>query len=138
MIASAVRKVNEGVGYVSYNQAGLAHCRQDADGQTAVTIYVLQGAHPMSNDNSGLGMFGLEGIRPVPRGAPRIEVTFDTDAKGILNVSAQDKATGKERKNTITAIINLARMTQSGWCGRPSSTRPRIASARNWSRCGTR
>jgi molecular chaperone DnaK len=78
-----------------------------ADGQTAVTIHVLQGERSMAADNMTLGQFNLEGIPPAPRGVPQVEVTFDIDANGILNVSAQDKATGKEQKITITATTNL-------------------------------
>jgi molecular chaperone DnaK len=78
-----------------------------ADGQTAVTVHVLQGERPMAADNMSLGQFNLEGIPPAPRGVPQIEVTFDIDANGILNVSAKDKATGKEQKITITASTNL-------------------------------
>ena len=78
------------------------------DGQTAVTIHVLQGERPMAPDNNSLGMFNLEGIPPAPRGVPQIEVTFDIDANGILNVSAKDKATGKEQQITITATTNLS------------------------------
>jgi molecular chaperone DnaK len=77
------------------------------DGQTAVTIHVLQGERPMANDNVSLGRFNLEGIPPAPRGVPQIEVTFDIDANGILNVSAEDKATGKAQNITITATTNL-------------------------------
>ena len=77
------------------------------DGQTAVTIHVLQGERPMAADNNRLGMFNLEGIPPAPRGVPQVEVTFDIDANGILNVSAKDKATGKEQKIAITASTNL-------------------------------
>ncbi len=80
-----------------------------ADGQTAVTIHVLQGERPMAADNNSLGMFNLEGIPPAPRGIPQIEVTFDIDANGILNASAQDKATGKEQQITITASTNLSK-----------------------------
>ncbi len=79
-----------------------------ADGQTAVDIHVLQGERPMAADNMTLGRFRLEGIPPAPRGVPQIEVTFDIDANGILNVAAQDKATGKEQKITITASTNLS------------------------------
>jgi len=79
------------------------------DGQTAVTIHVLQGERPMAADNMSLGKFNLEGIPPAPRGIPQIEVTFDIDANGILNVSAQDKATGKQQKITITASTNLSK-----------------------------
>ena len=78
------------------------------DGQTAVTIHVLQGERPMAADNMTLGRFNLEGIPPAPRGMPQVEVTFDIDANGILNVAAQDKATGKEQKITITASTNLS------------------------------
>ena len=77
------------------------------DNQTAVTIHVLQGERPMAADNMSLGQFNLEGIPPAPRGMPQVEVTFDIDANGILNVSAQDKATGKEQTITITASTNL-------------------------------
>jgi molecular chaperone DnaK len=77
------------------------------DGQTAVTIHVLQGERPMAADNNRLGMFNLEGIPPAPRGVPQVEVTFDIDANGILNVAAKDKATGKEQQITITASTNL-------------------------------
>jgi molecular chaperone DnaK len=78
------------------------------DGQPAVTIHVLQGERPMAADNISLGQFNLEGIPPAPRGTPQIEVTFDIDANGILNVSAQDKATGKEQQIKITATTNLS------------------------------
>nr|PZN32276.1 MAG: molecular chaperone DnaK [Chloroflexota bacterium] len=78
-----------------------------ADGQTAVDIHILQGEREMAADNMTLGRFRLEGIPPAPRGVPQIEVTFDIDANGILNVSARDKATGKEQKITITASTNL-------------------------------
>jgi molecular chaperone DnaK len=77
------------------------------DSQTAVDVHVLQGERPMAADNMTLGRFRLEGIPPAPRGIPQIEVTFDIDANGILNVTAQDKATGREQKVTITASTNL-------------------------------
>jgi molecular chaperone DnaK len=77
------------------------------DNQTAVDIKVYQGERPMAADNILLGEFRLEGIPPAPRGVPQIEVTFDIDANGILNVSARDRATGKEQKITITASTNL-------------------------------
>jgi molecular chaperone DnaK len=77
------------------------------DSQTAVTIHVLQGERPMAGDNMSLGQFNLEGIPPAPRGMPQVEVTFDIDANGILNVSAKDKATGKEQTIKITASTNL-------------------------------
>ena len=76
--------------------------------QTAVDINVLQGERPMASDNKSLGMFRLEGIAPAMRGVPQIEVTFDIDANGIVNVSAKDKATGKEQKITITNSSNLS------------------------------
>jgi molecular chaperone DnaK len=78
-----------------------------ADGQTAVTIHVLQGERPMAADNMSLGQFNLEGIPPAPRGIPQVEVSFDIDANGILNVSAKDKATSREQKIVITASTNL-------------------------------
>jgi molecular chaperone DnaK len=77
------------------------------DGQTAVDIHVLQGERPMAGDNISLGRFRLEGIPPAPRGVPQVEVTFDIDANGIINVSARDKASGKEQRVTITASTNL-------------------------------
>jgi molecular chaperone DnaK len=77
------------------------------DGQSAVTVHVLQGERPMAADNMSLGQFNLEGIPPAPRGMPQIEVTFDIDANGILNVSAKDVATGKEQQIAITASTNL-------------------------------
>ncbi len=77
------------------------------DNQTSVDVHVLQGERPMASDNMSLGRFRLDGIPPAPRGIPQIEVTFDIDANGILNVTAKDKATGKEQKITITASTNL-------------------------------
>lgn len=79
-----------------------------ADNQTEVQIHVLQGERPMAGDNKSLGKFNLSGIPPAPRGVPQIEVTFDIDANGILNVSAKDKATGQEQKITITAGSGLS------------------------------
>jgi molecular chaperone DnaK len=80
-----------------------------SDGQTSVEIHVLQGEREMARDNRTLGRFHLEGIPPAPRGLPQIEVTFDIDANGILNVSAKDKGTGKETKITITHSSGLAK-----------------------------
>jgi molecular chaperone DnaK len=77
------------------------------DNQTGVDVHVLQGEREMASDNMTLGKFRLEGIAPAPRGMPQVEVTFDIDANGILNVSAKDKATGKEQKIAITASTNL-------------------------------
>ncbi|MBR9676395.1 molecular chaperone DnaK [Candidatus Woesearchaeota archaeon] len=79
-----------------------------ADNQTAVTIRIAQGERPMFSDNKLLGNFDLLGIPPAPRGIPQVEVTFDIDANGILNVSAKDMGTGKEQKITITASTNLS------------------------------
>jgi len=80
-----------------------------ADFQTAVTIHVVQGERPMANDCVSLGMFNLSGIPPAPRGVPQIEVTFDIDANGILNVAAKDTATQKEAKITIAANNKLSK-----------------------------
>ena len=80
-----------------------------ADNQTSVEIHVLQGERPMAHDNKTLGRFILDGIPPAPRGLPQVEVTFDIDANGILNVSAKDKATGKEQKIAITASSGLSK-----------------------------
>jgi len=80
-----------------------------ADNQPSVEIHVLQGERPMAPDNKTLGRFILDGIPPAPRGVPQIEVTFDIDANGILNVSAKDKGTGKEQKITITASSGLSK-----------------------------
>lgn len=79
------------------------------DSQTAVDIYVFQGERPMARDNKLLGNFRLDGIPPAPRGVPKVEVTFDIDANGILNVTARDQTTGKEQKITITASTNLTK-----------------------------
>ncbi|MGA2676461.1 MAG: molecular chaperone DnaK [Methanobacterium sp.] len=80
-----------------------------ADSQTSVDIHVLQGERPMANGNTTLGRFQLVGIPPAPRGMPQIEVTFDIDANGIMNVSAKDMGTGKEQKVTITAPNKLSK-----------------------------
>jgi len=79
-----------------------------ADSQTSVEVHVLQGERPMAVDNKTIGRFMLDGILPAPRGIPQVEVTFDIDPNGILNVSAKDKATGKEQRITITASSGLA------------------------------
>jgi molecular chaperone DnaK len=79
------------------------------ENQTAVDIHVLQGEREMARDNRTLGRFRLEGIAPAPRGIPQIEVTFDTDANGILNVTARDKATGREQKITISGSTQLSK-----------------------------
>jgi molecular chaperone DnaK len=80
-----------------------------ADNQPGVEIHVMQGERKFANDNRSLGKFKLDGIPPAPRGTPQIEVTFDIDANGILNVSAKDKATNKEQKITITASSGLTK-----------------------------
>ena len=79
-----------------------------ADNQTSVEVHVLQGERTMATENKSIGRFNLEGILPSPRGVPQVEVTFDIDANGILNVSAKDKGTGKEQRITITASSGLA------------------------------
>jgi len=79
------------------------------DGQTSVEVHVMQGERPMARDNRTLGKFHLDGIPPAPRGVPQIEVTFDIDANGIVNVQAKDKGTGKEQKITITASSGLSK-----------------------------
>ena len=79
-----------------------------ADNQPSVEIHVLQGERPMAKDNKELGLFHLDGIAPAPRGIPQIEVTFDIDANGILNVSAKDKATGKQQNIRIEASSGLS------------------------------
>jgi len=80
-----------------------------SDGKTGVEIHVVQGERPMAGDNKTLGRFLLDGIPPAPRGIPQIEVTFDIDADGILNVGAQDKATEREQHITITASSGLSK-----------------------------
>jgi len=80
-----------------------------ADGQSSVEIHVVQGERPMANENKSLGRFILDGIPPSPRGVPKVEVAFDIDANGILNVSAKDMASGREQKITITASSGLSK-----------------------------
>jgi molecular chaperone DnaK len=80
-----------------------------ADSQTSVEVHVIQGERPLERDNRTLGRFHLDGIPPAPRGVPQIEVTFDIDANGIVNVSAKDRATNKEQKITITASSGLSK-----------------------------
>ncbi len=80
-----------------------------SDGQTAVSIHVLQGERELASQNRTLGMFNLEGIAPAPRGVPQIEVTFDIDANGIVNVSAKDLGTGKHQEITIQGSSNMSR-----------------------------
>src|SRR5207253_7816938 len=80
-----------------------------ADNQTSVEVHVLQGERPMARDNRPLGKFHLTGLPPAPRGMPQIEVTFDIDANGILNVTAKDMGTGKDQKITITSSSGLSK-----------------------------
>ncbi len=80
-----------------------------ADNQTSVEVHVLQGERPMARDNRTLGKFHLTGLPMAPRGVPQIEVTFDIDANGILNVNAKDMATGKDQKITITSSSGLSK-----------------------------
>ena len=80
-----------------------------ADGQTSVEIHVLQGERDQASQNTTLGRFSLDGIAPAPRGVPQIEVTFDIDANGIVNVTAKDKGTGKEQHITITSSTNMSK-----------------------------
>ena len=80
-----------------------------ADGQTSVEVHVLQGERDQASQNTTLGRFSLDGIAPAPRGVPQIEVTFDIDANGIVNVTAQDKGTGKEQHITITSSTNMSK-----------------------------
>ena len=80
-----------------------------ADGQTSVEIHVLQGEREFAKDNKSMGMFRLDGIPPAPRGVPQIEVTFDSDANGIVHVSAKDLGTGKEQQITITSSTNMSK-----------------------------
>jgi molecular chaperone DnaK len=99
------------------------------DNQGAVTIRVFQGEREMAADNKMLGQFDLMGIPPAPRGMPQIEVTFDIDANGIVNVSAKDKATGKEQQIRIQASGGLSDATSRRWSRTPRPMRPRTRSA---------
>src|SRR5207342_1334247 len=80
-----------------------------ADSQPSVEVHVMQGERSMARDNRTLGKFHLDGLPPAPRGVPQIEVTFDIDANGIVNVQAKDRGTGKEQKITITASSGLSK-----------------------------
>jgi len=96
------------------------------DNQTAVTIHVLQGERDRASDNKSLGRFDLSDIPPAPRGMPQVEVTFDIDANGILNVSAKDKATGKEQKIVIKPRAASPTTRSSAWCATPRRTPRKI------------
>ncbi len=110
-----------------------------ADSQTEVEVHVLQGERPMAAQNRTLGKFKLAGIPPAPRGVPQIEVTFDIDANGILNVNAKDTATGKDTRITITSSSGLsARKRSSGWRRMPSRMRPRTRRSARRSKRATR
>jgi molecular chaperone DnaK len=109
-----------------------------SDNQTSVEIHVLQGERELSKDNRSLGRFHLEGIPPAPRGMPQVEVTFDIDANGILNVNAKDKATGKEQKITITHSSGLSKDEVNKMVADATSTRPRTRSAARPSSSATR
>ena len=108
-----------------------------ADNQPQVEVHVLQGERAMATDNRTLGKFILDGIPPAPRGMPQIEVTFDIDANGILNVSAKDKGTGKEQKVRIESSSGLSkeeveRMRQEAEANAETdASRKRLAEARN-------
>jgi molecular chaperone DnaK len=102
------------------------------DSQTAVDIHVLQGERPMAADNMSLGRFRLEGIPAAPRGIPQVEVTFDIDANGILNVTAKDKATGREQKVTITASTNLQKNDIEAWLRKPRRMLRKTINAKSW------
>ena len=108
------------------------------DNQTSVEVHVLQGEREMAQYNKSLGKFQLTGIPPAPRGVPQIEVTFDIDANGILNVSAKDLGTGKEQKIEIKAGSGLSgRPRSSGWSRTPRRTPRRTASSASSSRRAT-
>ena len=93
-----------------------------ADNQTSVEVHVVQGEREMAGDNRTLGRFHLEGIPPAPRGMPQIEVTFDIDANGIVNVSAKDKASGKSKKSPSPQALVCPRAKSTGWLMRPRNT----------------
>jgi len=102
-----------------------------ADSQPAVDIHVLQGERKMAADNRTLGRFQLTGIPAAPRGVPQIEVTFDINADGILNVTAKDKATNKEQKIEIKASSGWTRARSIGWSTKPPRTRTKTRRRRN-------
>jgi molecular chaperone DnaK len=109
------------------------------DNQSAVTIRVFQGEREMAADNKILGQFDLVGIPPAPRGVPQIEVTFDIDANGIVNVSAKDKGTNKEQQIRIQASGGLsATMTSNRWSRTPKAMPTRTRRSASWSKPATR
>ena len=109
-----------------------------ADNQTAVDVHVMQGEREMADGNITLGRFQLTGIAPAPRGIPQIEVTFDIDANGIVNVSAKDLGTGKEQQITITSSTSFLRMRLTLRSRKLSSMLKRIRRRRKKSRLRTR
>jgi molecular chaperone DnaK len=109
-----------------------------ADMQTGVTIHVFQGERAMAADNTSLGEFNLDGIAPAPRGMPKIDVTFDIDASGILNVAARDTATGRAQSIRISGSTRLAEDVKERMVRRPSATRRTTRSGARWRRNSTR
>jgi molecular chaperone DnaK len=108
-----------------------------SEAQPQVEINVLQGERPMATDNKSLGKFILDGIPPAPRGVPKIEVTFDIDANGLVNVIAKDQATGREQKITITGSSGLSEAEVQRMVTRPRPTPRRTAPGGRRSRCAT-
>jgi molecular chaperone DnaK (HSP70) len=115
-----------------------------ADNQTSVEVHVMQGERPMARDNRTLGKFHLTGLPPAPRGVPQIEVTFDIDANGILNVNAKDMATGKDQKITITSSSGLSKeevdsmaKRSIAWPRTPMRTPPKTRPSARKSRLAT-
>lgn len=108
------------------------------DNQTAVTIHVVQGERKQVSQNKSLGRFDLADIPPAPRGVPQIEVAFDLDANGILNVSAKDKATGKEQSIVIKRLAASPMKRSSKWCVMPKPTRTKTKSSKRWCSCVTK
>ena len=86
-----------------------------SDNQTSVEVHVLQGERPMAGDNNTLGKFHLVGIPPAPRGVPQVEVTFDIDANGIVNVTAKDRATGGSKRSLSAHRAASLRRRSTGW-----------------------
>ena len=103
------------------------------DNQTAVTIHVVQGERKQATQNKSLGRFDLADIPPSPRGMPQIEVTFDLDANGILNVSAKDKATGEKSSQSVLRLrADCQRVKLSQWCKMPKRMQKPTRSSRSW------
>ena len=100
---------------IPLSQPKVRFFQQPEDNQNAVTIRVFQGEREMAADNKLLGQFDLVGIPPAPRGTPQIEVTFDIDANGIVNVSAKDKSTGKEQQIKFKHLVGYLMMKLIKW-----------------------